>query len=125
MIKLQLIYLANILVTGWISTSCLFFPQIAQRTVFSNAFAYSESIRLVGSLWGAIFLLSILGLFFPQRMSLVLLFQLIYKSTWLLAVALPNMLQGTRYPKEMAAFFLTWVIILPFGIPWRSIFGPA
>lgn len=87
MLSLKLIYVANILVAGWISISSLFYPHTAQATVFSNDFAYSEAIRLVGALWGAIFILSVLGLFYPMQMSLVLLFQLIYKSSWLIFAA--------------------------------------
>lgn len=123
MAAIKLMYLANILVAGWISISSLFFPQYAQASVFSGDFAYSEAIRLVGALWGAIFILSIIGLFFPMKMSLVLLFQLIYKSSWLLFAALPAILHAQPYPKGMAAFFLAWVIILPFIIPWSYIFG--
>ena len=119
---LKLISLANILVAGWISITSLFFPQTALRTVFENAVAYSEAIRLVGALWGAIFLISILGLFFPERMSVVLLFQLIYKGSWLLAVALPAHLNGEPYPAGMARFFVVWVVVLPFVIPWRTLF---
>ena len=55
MMLLKLVYCANILVAGWISITSLFFPQRALATVFQNAFAYSEAIRLVGALWGAIF----------------------------------------------------------------------
>jgi len=123
MTAIKLMYIANILVAGWISISSLFFPKIAQQTVFNNAFEYSEAIRLVGALWWAIFILSILGLFFPKPMSLVLLFQLIYKSSWLIFAALPAMTKGLPYPKAMAIFFIIWVIILPFVIPWREIFS--
>jgi hypothetical protein len=120
---MQVIYIANVLVAGWISITSLFFPRTAQVTVFSNDLAYSEAIRLVGALWGAIFILSILGLFWPRQMSLVLLFQLIYKSTWLLVVALPAMINHQPYPRGMAVFFLVWVLILPFVIPWGALFG--
>ncbi|HAS39262.1 MAG TPA: hypothetical protein DCS93_02230 [Microscillaceae bacterium] len=123
MIALKLIYLANVLVAGWISITSLFAPKTAQATVFTNDFAYSEAIRLVGALWGAIFILSFLGLFFPKNMSLVLLFQLIYKSSWLLFAALPALLKNEPYPKPMAAFFVAWVLILPFIIPWKSLFA--
>ncbi len=120
---MTIIYIANVIVAGWISLTSLFFPRTALTTVFSNTFAYSESIRLVGALWLAIFLLSVLGLFYPQKMSLVLLFQLIYKSAWLLAVALPALLNNQPYPKGMAVFFVIWVLVLPFVIPWASLFG--
>ncbi len=123
MSPIKLIYLANILVAGWISITSLFFPKLAITTVFTNDFAYSESIRLVGALWGGIFILSILGMFYPQKMSLILLFQLIYKSSWLIFAALPCILKSNPYPQSMALFFLLWVLILPFVIPWKVIFS--
>lgn len=122
MTVIKLMYVANILVAGWISITSLFYPKTALLSVFTNDFAYSEAIRLVGALWGAIFILSIVGLFFPLKMSVVLLFQLIYKSSWLLFAALPAMLSHSPYPKGMAATFLIWVVLLPFMIPWRYLF---
>ncbi|MDW3195573.1 MAG: hypothetical protein R8G66_24570 [Cytophagales bacterium] len=122
MVPLKLMYAANILVAGWISITSLFNPTIAQKTVFSGSVAYSETIRLVGALWGAIFILSILGMAYPKQMSLILLFQLIYKASWLIFVAIPAIQQEQPYPKEMALFFLIWVVILPFVIPWAHIF---
>ena len=122
MLVMKIVYSANVLVAGWISISSLFFPKTAHQTIFNNMLEYSEAIRLVGALWGAIFILSILGLFYPRQMGLVFLFQLIYKGAWLLFVALPAMLNGKPYPKEMAVFFVLWVIILPFVIPWKELF---
>ncbi|RNC87859.1 MAG: hypothetical protein ED556_01320 [Winogradskyella sp.] len=118
---MKLMYLANIVVAGVISLTSLFYPKTAQRTVFTGAFQYSEAIRLVGALWLAIFLLSIVGLFYPKQMSLVFVFQLIYKSSWLLIVALPAFLNNQQYPKAMALFFMVWVVLLPFVIPWKSL----
>jgi hypothetical protein len=123
MLALKIIYIANIIVAGLISISSLFYPEKAQTTVFENTFVYSEAIRLVGALWLAIFLLSILGLFYPEKMSLVLLFQLIYKGSWLIFAALPAMMNNQPYPKGMAICFIIWVVVLPFVIPWKVIFG--
>lgn len=122
MLGLKLVYLANIIVAGWISITSLFFPKAAVRTIFANSVAYSEAIRLVGTLWGAIFILSILGLFFPKKMALVLFFQLIYKGSWLAFVALPALLAKKPYPTQMALFFLVWCLVLPFVIPWKTLF---
>lgn len=122
-LALRLMYFANVLLAGWISITCLFSPRIAASSVFTNAFAYSESFRLVGALWGGIFLLSIVGLFLPRQMSLILLFQLIYKASWLIFAALPAIRQGLDYPKGMANCFVIWVVLLPFVIPWREIFS--
>jgi len=123
MILMKVMYVANILLAGWISVSSLFFPKTAHLTVFEQNFEYSESIRLVGALWLGITILSILGLFFPEKMSTVFLFQLIYKSSWLLFAALPAILNNTSYPKGMAICFLIWVIALPFVIPWKYLFS--
>jgi hypothetical protein len=123
MTALKVVYFANIIVAGWISISSLFYPKTAQTTVFEQNFAYSEAIRLVGALWFAIFILSILGLFYPEKMSLVLLFQLIYKSSWLIFAALPAMMSNQPFPKGMAVVFIIWVVVLPFVIPWKTIFG--
>lgn len=123
MIAMKLMYVANIIVAGWVGITSLFFPDKAVQTVFENQIVYSEIIRMVGALWWGIFILSILGLFFPMQMSLVLLFQLIYKGSWLLFVALPAIINQQPYPKGMALFFVIWVIILPFVIPWRQLFG--
>ncbi|MEM7572330.1 MAG: hypothetical protein AAF433_05500 [Bacteroidota bacterium] len=123
MIGLFLIYLTNVFVAGWISITSLFAPKVAQQTIFEGTVAYSEVIRLVGTLWGAIFLLSILGLFLPLQMSLVLLFQLIYKGSWLLFVAIPAQRSDQPYPRGMATFFLVWVLVLPLVIPWKDLLG--
>jgi hypothetical protein len=118
-----IVYIANIIVAGWISISALFYPHIALRTVFENSLAYSESIRLVGALWFSIFILSVLGLFFPKQMQLIFLVQLIYKTTWLVVVAAPALYYGRDFPKGMAVFFVIWVILLPLVIDWKYLFS--
>lgn len=118
-------FAANILVCAWISLRCLFTPQKAVQTIFEGTLAYSESIRLVGALWGGILILSILGLFRPVVMSPIFLFQLVYKGSWLLFVAWPAIRNAQPYPSGMALFFLVWVLVLPWVIPWQSLFGPT
>ena len=120
MIPLKLIYIANIMVAGWISISSIFFSKTAVTSVFSNAYSHSEVIKLVGCLWGAIAILSILGMWRPLTFSPLLLLQLIYKGGWLLLVALPAIKNNTPYPSGMAGFFLVWCLILPFVIPWTE-----
>ena len=122
MLALKVIYAANVLVAGWVGISCLFFPRTAVATVFGNALEFSEGLRLVGALWSAIAVLSIVGLFFPQRMVPVLLLQLLYKGGWLLVAALPAIISNATYPKAMAGFFVVWVLVLPFVVPWGHLF---
>ncbi len=122
MIALKIVYVANILVAGWISITSLFNPQKASHTVFENAYPTTEVIRLVGCLWGGIFLLSIVGLFHPKKMALILLFQLLYKGSWLVFVMLPAIWNKEPYPSGMGSFFIIWCSVLPFVIPWKDIF---
>jgi hypothetical protein len=120
MISLKLIYIANIIVAGWISITSIFYPKTASTTVFQNAYETTEVMRLVGCLWLAIAVLSALGLWRPISFSPILLVQFIYKGTWLLIVALPAIKNNQVYPSGMALFFLIWVLVLPFVIPWKE-----
>lgn len=119
---MKFIYAANVLVAGWIALTSLVSPKLAARTVFSGAYTPTEVMRLVGCLWLAIALLSVAGLFRPQEFALVFLLQLLYKGTWLLAVALPAWRSGQPFPVGMAVFFVAWVLVLPFFIPWKALF---
>ena len=62
------------------------------------------------------------GTVFPAKMQIVLVFQLIYKSLWLLFAALPALLRHQPFPKGMAIFFVVWVAGLPFVIDWKWLF---
>jgi hypothetical protein len=120
MIALKIVYVANIIVAGWISLTSMMSPKRAAETVFQNSYQPTEVIRLVGCLWLAITILSILGLWKPISFSPILLVQLIYKGTWLLIVALPAIKNNQPYPTGMALLFLIWVLVLPFVIPWAE-----
>ena len=120
MIALKIVYIANIIVAGWISISSITSPAKAAATVFQNSYQPTEVMKLVGCLWLAIAVLSILGLWRPISFSPILLVQLIYKGTWLIVVALPAIKNNQPYPTGMALFFLIWVLVLPFVIPWTA-----
>jgi hypothetical protein len=120
MMAIKLIYMANIIVAGWIGITSLFFPKLSSATIFQNSYQTTDIIRLVGCLWLAIAILSVLGLWLPFTFSPILLLQLIYKGSWLLVVAIPAIKNSQPYPSGMAIFFLVWVLILPFTIPWAE-----
>ena len=120
MIALKIVYIANIIVAGWISISSITSPTNAAATVFQNSYQPTEVMKLVGCLWLAIAVLSILGLWRPISFSPILLVQLIYKGTWLIVVSLPAIKNNQPYPTGMALFFLIWVLVLPFVIPWTA-----
>ncbi|MEM9885646.1 MAG: hypothetical protein AAF849_07125 [Bacteroidota bacterium] len=117
---MRIIYILNIIVAGQIAMSAISNPSNAAMTTFGKAYEPTEVMKLVGCLWLGIAILSILGLFKPVVFSPVLLIQLIYKGTWLAVVAIPAIRNDLPYPKAMTLFFVAWVIVLPFLIPWKS-----
>ena len=75
---------------------------------------------VVCSLLAAMSLLSLLGLRYPLQMLPLLLFELVWKTIWLIAFAWPlwsthRMDAGSR---ETAVNCLMGIVILPLVIPW-------
>ena len=116
---IKIVYILNIIVAGYIGVVSIVNTDRATKTIFSNIYSNTELIKLVGCLWLAIALLSVGGLWKPLQFSPVLILQLIYKSIWLIAVAIPGIYYHKSYPSGMAIFFLIWVLVLPFIIPWK------
>lgn len=64
-------------------------------------------------------LLCALGLRYPLQMLPILLWELIWKSAWLLIVALPKLMAGSMDEATTATFIEVLVVVLvPFIIPW-------
>lgn len=120
---LKLVYIANIIIVSFVSITFLFFPKQADTYLFEEKFAFSEAYRMLGALWLSLFLLSIAGLIYPLKMSVVLLIQLIYKGAWLLFAAVPAKLKKQDLPRIVVAIFVVYVAVLPFAIPWSFLFG--
>lgn len=72
----------------------------------------------------AFWALSLLGLRYPLRMLPVLLWELVWKSVWLIVVAVPLWSAGQMDEStwQMAASILM-VVIIPFVIPWPYVFA--
>lgn len=85
----------------------------------------SEGFRtILGSLWTANLLGSILGLIFPVQMSPPLLIQMIYITLWLLMFVMPRLLKGkiSDIPSGIALVFLVIVLSYRWEIPWGAAF---
>jgi hypothetical protein len=68
--------------------------------------------------------LSVLGLRYPLQMLPLLLWELVWKSIWLIVVALPLWSSGQMDESTWAtASACLLVVIVPFAIPWRFVFA--
>jgi hypothetical protein len=69
------------------------------------------------SFWAALSALSVLGLRYPLRMLPLLLLQLLYKSLWVMAVALPlwSAFRSIELTKVMAYGAIVDLIVIPWS----------
>lgn len=78
---------------------------------------------VVSSVLAAVSILAAVGIRYPLAMLPLLLFELIWKSIWLIAVALPlwsaGQLNGQTWETVKAC--LMGVVIAPLVIPWRYV----
>lgn len=97
----------------------------AEARLLRGCHAQSDAFRLVGALWLGIALLSLIGIFKPILMTPVLLLQLWYKGTWLIAAIIQALVDKSfaGVPPQMAVFFAVWIVVLPFAIPWGHFFS--
>jgi hypothetical protein len=76
-------------------------------------------MRLVGSFWIAIGIVSLMGIFRPMKFCAILVVQIIYKGLFLIVEVIPRLAQKEAVPIGVAAFFLVWVLFLPLVVPWK------
>jgi hypothetical protein len=98
-------------------------PAVIQRVPWALSLAPWNSVA--DSLLAGLSLLSILGLRYPLKMIPLLLFELTWKSIWLLAVALPLWMSHTPIDANMGQTIQACLmaVIFPFLIPWRYVFA--
>jgi len=90
--------------------------------VFGDIATLPRMDGLVTALLSALGLLSIAGLFLPLRMLPLLVFEIAWKSIWVVAVALPNWRAGTLDDGLSSTLFnCAWAVPLVFVMPWRYV----
>ena len=98
-------------------------------TIWPSLIHHAKPVELmdgvVSSLLAAVSVLAALGIRYPLQMLPLLLFELLWKSIWLIAFALPlwsaNQVDaGTR---ETAVACLMGIVIFPIVIPWPYVFA--
>lgn len=126
MTPLLLPYIFNIVVLIPIGLLTYVGGEKGGQLACQNKFPESEGFRtILGSLWTAILIGSVLGLFFPITMSALLLIQVIYKTLWLMVYTMPRLLKqrGNEVPWGIALTFFIIVVSYPWVIPWGQLFG--
>jgi hypothetical protein len=75
-------------------------------------------------MWGAYSLISFIGIIYPLKMLPVVLFEVIYKVTWLVIVAYPLWIKNEliNSPAEGMTNAFLWVILPIVAMPWRYFF---
>jgi hypothetical protein len=79
---------------------------------------------VIAALLGAVWLLAFLGLKYPVAMLPLLMFELAWKTIWMLAYGLPQW-AASRYPPTFAedsfniAFGAVLLFVIPWGYVWR------
>lgn len=118
-------YIFNILILVPIGLMTLIGGERGGKIVCQGKFPESAGFRtILGSLWTAILVGSVLGVFHPAAFSPLLLLQVIYKSLWLLVFVLPRLLAARKgeIPWGISLTFLLIVLSYPWVIPWTQVF---
>ena len=97
-------------------------PEVIQQVIYQEK-DWERMEGVVVCMLFAFSALSVLGLRYPLQMLPLLLWELVWKSIWLIVVALPLWSAGQM---DEATWATTWncliVVIVPFIIPWRFVF---
>ena len=117
---LQIPYVLNILILIPIALSTLLDLWDTAQGTFDESAGWRV---LVGSLWTAILVGSVLGLFAPLVYAPLLLMQVIYKSLWLAVYAIPRLAarQLDEIPWGITVSFVVIVLTYPWVIPWSHL----
>lgn len=92
--------------------------------IFQHTGQWKNSDAAAWCMWGSYSAISFIGIVRPLKMLPIVLFEIIYKVTWLLIVAYPlwvkNELVGS--PAEGMTHVFIWVIFPIVAMPWRYLF---
>ncbi len=116
---MRFMYLYTILGAGGFGLAIVIVPELV-KAVFRWPGGEPIAFSIVGSVYVAFGLLSVLGLRDPLKFVPVLLLQLCYKSVWFVAVVLPLLIRGRLpgYGLLTAAIFTTYIIGDLIAIPF-------
>ena len=118
---MRFMYSLNVLAAGVPGLVVLFGPESFMSSVTQDRLYFG----VLGSVWLAIGLLSVLGLRNPLRFSAIFMVQIVYKSLWFGAVLLPLAIAGElRFDAvPLAIFFALAIVVCLIATPYAYLFG--
>lgn len=94
----------------------------AWPTLFTDIATQPRMDGVVIAFLSAMGFVAVIGLFSPVRMLPLLVFEIAWKSIWVLAVAVPNLLANTLDDGMGAILFACgWVLPFVIIVPWRYV----
>jgi hypothetical protein len=120
---LKVMYLWTIIGAGGFGLGMLAVPE-TMKAIFGWPSQDPVLFGIMGSLFVAFGIVSILGFLSPLKFVPVLMVQLCYKVIWYLVVLLPNMVAGRvpLYGWMLAGIFATYIIGDLIAIPFAYVF---
>ncbi|MDD5039359.1 MAG: hypothetical protein PHN78_08630 [Dehalococcoidales bacterium] len=117
-------YIYTIILAGFFGLGIIVIPETI-KTSFTWPVEEPIAFGIVGSVYLAFGLLSILGLRSPLKFVPVLLLQLFYKSIWFIGVVLPLLFtaQFPSYAVPTVVIFATFIIGDLVAIPFSHVFA--
>ena len=117
-------YIYTIVGAGGFGLGMLVVPELI-KSMFAWPVTEPIVLGIVGSVYVAFGILSILGLRSPLKFVPVLLLQLCYKSVWFIGVILPLLVtaQFPMYAISLSIIFATYIIGDIIAIPFSYVFA--
>jgi hypothetical protein len=102
----------------------LFLSYDAWMQILTHTGSWDSTNAAAWCMWGSYSIISFIGILRPLKMLPVVLFEIVYKTTWLAVVAYPlwikNELDGSE--AEYMTNVFVWVILPGIFMPWRYFF---
>ena len=126
---MKVLFFANILWAGIPGLLITFFPGFAQRQMLPFMVGSVPqdmlTVRILSSIWLAIALVSLLGLFNPLPFAAIFPAQLLYKVIWIGVVVVPALAQGETRALPLAIGFVVMIVGFALATPWVYLFGSS
>jgi hypothetical protein len=117
-------YMYTIVGAGGFGLGIIFLPEVI-KSMFRWPVNEPVAFGVIGSVYAAFGLLSLLGLRSPLKFTPVLLLQLCYKSIWFIGVLLPLLINShfPAYGITLVVIFASYIIGDLIAIPFSYVFA--